>query len=163
MEREIQDLVSEGKEFFELKKKLKYNRFPSAGSPAYLVSKAWTAKYKKYILYSHIKRSTKPVLEANHCGTHHPGPISSLADLCEISDRNLVGTNSLPTFERDIVDRYLKKDTKERYHYKVLGQELWDFLHGKYGGELVKRNYVQMGPHYSTVEIYFKQIPVILI
>lgn len=51
MERDIDDLVKESKEFIELRKKDKQSRNPEAGTPAYLVSQLWLKKYKKFILY----------------------------------------------------------------------------------------------------------------
>jgi hypothetical protein len=67
MERDLEDLIKEGKEFNELNRQYKYNRFPSAGTPGYLVSKVWLRKYKQYILSRDIKLNRKPNVAANHC------------------------------------------------------------------------------------------------
>jgi hypothetical protein len=67
MERDLDDLIKEGKEFYEMNRQYKYNKFPSAGTPAYLVSKKWLKKYKQYILLRDIKLNRKPNISENHC------------------------------------------------------------------------------------------------
>jgi hypothetical protein len=41
MERDLEDIIKECREFIQLKKVNKQSRNPDAGTPAYLVSKAW--------------------------------------------------------------------------------------------------------------------------
>ena len=41
MERDMEDIINECKEFLKLKKQHKQNKYPTAGAPAYLVSKKW--------------------------------------------------------------------------------------------------------------------------
>jgi hypothetical protein len=57
MERDLEDIVNEAREFMRLKKQHKVNKYPAAGVPAYLVSTKWLEKYKKYILYKEIKNN----------------------------------------------------------------------------------------------------------
>ena len=55
MERDLDDIIKECKEFYELKRQHRYNKFPSAGANAYLISRDWMKKYKAYILYKQVK------------------------------------------------------------------------------------------------------------
>lgn len=57
MERDLDDIVKESREFIRLKRLHKQNKFPPAGAPAYLVSTEWLKKYKSYILYKEIKNN----------------------------------------------------------------------------------------------------------
>jgi len=57
MERDLDDIVKESREFIRLKKLHQQNKFPPAGAPAYLVSTEWLKKYKSYILYKEIKNN----------------------------------------------------------------------------------------------------------
>ncbi len=55
MERDLDDIMVEAKAFYELKRQYRYNKFPKADSPAFLVSKEWMKKYKRYVLYKYLK------------------------------------------------------------------------------------------------------------
>jgi hypothetical protein len=163
MERDLDDLISEGKMFRELKLKNKNAKFPTAGTPCYLISREWIKKYKKYILNDSIKRHQKPNIAPTHCNDTHPGVISNAEDLLEDSDKHLKGTGTLEHLEASVVDRYFKPNIKERYEFKIYNDELWKFLHEKYGGLEIKRFYTKMGQYYSQVDIFYKVIPVFLL
>ena len=114
MEREIDDIIKECREFIQLKKQCKQSRNADAGTPAYLVSKAWLQKYKKYIYYQEIKRNMKPLLSNDHCQQTHPGPMTNEEDFCDLSDTNLKGTGK-GEFENSTVDKYLRADAREGF------------------------------------------------
>ena len=111
MERELEDIVNECKEFIRLKKMHKQSRYPDAGQPAYLISSNWLELYKKYILHREIKAISKPHMEPEHCKKNHPGPITNDNDFCDPSIYNLKGTGKLEQFEVSVVDKYLKTAT----------------------------------------------------
>ena len=75
--------------------------------------------------------------------------MTNVEELCETSEKNLIGSGLGEGNDKDFVDTYLKKDVKERYHFKIFNQQLWDFVFTKYGGTLIKRYYLQMGQYYS--------------
>jgi hypothetical protein len=130
MSRTLEDLIEECKQFIQLKNKNRMERNPPVGNPSYLVSKTWLKKYKQYIFYSDVKRHNKPVAPAED---RHPGPITNNEDLCDLNNRkNLTGTGTVEQFEPTVVDRYLKSNVSERYEFKVINQELWQFLFSRY-------------------------------
>ena len=52
---DIESIIKEGKEFVRLKRAYDNARFPDAGTPAYIISIDWLAKYKAYCFYEEIK------------------------------------------------------------------------------------------------------------
>lgn len=78
-----------------------------------------------------------------------PGPITNDEDLCDPNPSNLKGTGTIDQFETNVVDKYLRADVRERYQYKVINQELWNFLNSKYGGSEIKRYSISV-TQYST-------------
>jgi hypothetical protein len=70
-----------------------------------------------------------------HESDRHPGQITNYEDLCITDDgKFLVGTGKIDNYEPTYVDVYLKPNIHERYDYKIINQELWQFLFEKYGG-----------------------------
>ncbi len=149
MERDLEDIMKECKAFYELKRQHRYNKFPSAGAPAFLVSREWMKKYKRFILYKFVKCNQKPSMENDHCQKYHPGQITNDADICDEAEKFLRGTGTNPAFENTVYDKYLKSDIKEKYHFKIFNEDLWNFIYSRYGGQEVKRYYIQMGTYYS--------------
>jgi hypothetical protein len=132
------------------------------GDSAFLVSKNWLKAYKKYILYEDVKRNNKPQPPTRNL---HPGPISNFADLCEQDPegRNLVGTGTVEQFPMEVVDRYLRDDVKERYEYKVVNQELWNFIYSRYGGQTIRRIAIPLSQWSTTVEARLKKVPLVIL
>lgn len=64
-----------------------------------------------------------------------------------------------------MIDRYIKDGAQEKSDYEVVNQELWEFLHSKYGFDYEVRRYWHRGQYkfYSAVEITLKRVPVILV
>lgn len=84
----------------------------------YVLSKTWLRRYKEYILMQDVKRNNKPHIPDAHV---HPGPISNDEDLCELDNTlNMTGTGNVEQFEKNVVDKYLKLDVRERFHYKLV-------------------------------------------
>lgn len=144
-----------------LKNKSNRDRF-EPNSSAYLLSKTWLTAYKKYILFADVKRNNKPETPAVD---QHPGPITNVDDLCDLDldDINLKGTGKVEQFPSDIVDRYVKENARERYQYKVINQELWDFLFTRYGGEVIRRIAIPLSQWSTTVEVRLKQLPLVVL
>jgi hypothetical protein len=135
-------------------------RNPTVGKPSYLISKEWLKKYKQYVFYSEVKRHNKPTKTSDE---FHPGPISNDQDLVDDNPKNLKGTGKVEQFEPANVDKYLKHSVSERYHYKVVNEEVWAFLFSKYGGQEIKRYAIPQGTYYTTVEVRLKQVPVVIL
>lgn len=83
MERDLEDLFKEAKEFLQLNRQNKQSSFPKAGTACYLVSKKWIRKYKEYILYKDLKINRKPTLKDDHCSKTYPGEVSNAEDLLD--------------------------------------------------------------------------------
>jgi hypothetical protein len=57
----------------------------------------------------------------------------------------------------------LKADVRERYDYKVINQELWQFLYSRYGGSEIKRYAVPQGQYWTTIEVRLKSVPLVIL
>ncbi len=77
MERDLEDIITEAKEYQRLSRQHKQSKFPDAGEPAYLVCSKWLKAYKKYICYQAVKQNLKPTYESNHCEMLYPGEVSN--------------------------------------------------------------------------------------
>lgn len=165
MERDLEDLIKEGKEYINLASRHKSERFPDQGTPGYLISTQWLDKYKTYIFYRDIKSDTKPVLESDHCEKTHPGVISNEKDLLETGDRYLKGTGKAKEFESEVLDTYLQSNSREGYDFEIYNQELWDFLSSRYTADTtIKRYYQKASYGYLTeCEVRFVVLPVIIL
>ena len=119
MERDLEDIAKECTEFMEIKRQYRYNKFPQAGSPCYIISRTWIKKYKNFINYKYTKKGIKFTIESDHCQKYHPGPISNEEDLLDSSEKNLKGTGQDETFEAVTIDKYLKSDVRERQQFKI--------------------------------------------
>lgn len=80
-EEQRDSLLSEGKEFFKMMRKMKQSKYPDAGTEAYLISKKWLMAYKNFISYRDVKKNQKPEFEIDHFEKNHPGEISNKEDL----------------------------------------------------------------------------------
>ena len=47
--------------------------------------------------------------------------------------------------EPEMIDRYIREGAQEKGDYEVINQELWEFLHLKYGYDFEVRRYWQKG------------------
>lgn len=148
MEENLTNLVNECKEFIRLKTNNRMSSFLPQGSPAYLVSRDWLKKYKEYILIKDVKRHKKPEVQETHFKEKHPGKMTNVEDLCDTSEKNLIGSGE-PPFESSVTDTYLKSDLYERKDFKVYNEDLWKFLFSKYGGSQIKRIYEKHGGYYT--------------
>lgn len=94
----------------------------------------------------------------------HPGPITNDEDLTSPDSQiNLKGTGTLEQFERSTVDKYVRDDVRETLNYKLVSQELWTFLHSKYGGSEIKRFSIPQSYYTNTVEVRYKLIPIVIL
>ncbi len=65
-----------------------------------------------------VKRNNKPHIPEPHV---HPGYITNDEDLCEVEQNlNMTGTGNVEQFEKNVVDKYIKTDVRERFHYKLV-------------------------------------------
>lgn len=93
----------------------------------------------------------------------NPGKIIN-ADLLEGEAKFLKGTGEIKDFESEVVDQYLKSDTRERMHFDFVSEELWNFLSQRYGCDHpIKRLYIIDSKSYisqTKVDARFTWIPV---
>ena len=124
-----------------LKRKYEKARFPDGGTPAFIVSLEWLAKYKTYIFYNALKHGNSPTVQDDHLESNHPGKILN-TPLLHHESKFLRGTGQLKEFEAEVVDSYLSNEMRERQHFEFVNEELWDFLKARYGcDQTVKRYY----------------------
>jgi DUSP domain len=108
-----------------------------------------------------VKRNNKPHIPENHV---HPGPMTNDEDLCDTNNPvNMTGTGTVDQFEKNVVDKYIKLDVRERFQYKLVNQELWNFLNSRYGGSEIKRYAIPLSMYSTTVETRLKQITVVVL
>ena len=65
--------------------------------------------------------------------------------------------------ETEVVDTYIHKDKRERLHFEIVNEELWEFLSKRYGfDQTIKRHYISKGSYYSLCEVELRHtlIPV---
>jgi hypothetical protein len=93
----------------------------------------------------------------------NPGPIHNDEDLCDPNPKFLKGSGKVEQFEPEWVDKYIKGNVSERYDYKVINQELWSFLHSKYGGSVIKRYAIPQGTYYTSIEVRLKQVQLVFL
>ena len=111
-QRTLDDLVTECREYIMRRNASARERVPEAGKPMYLISKTWLRRYKEYILMADVKRNNKPHIPEVHT---HPGPITNDEDLCEVGkNENMRGSGTVEQFEKNVVDKYLKLEVRER-------------------------------------------------
>ena len=155
MQSTEEDLIAEGKEFFKINRRFKQDSSPDAGTVAYIISKSWMRAYKKYISYKQIKQNQRPELEQNHIVDAHPGKISN--DHLIDDDVNLLTSGDI---ENNFEDVLIKSSMLERYDYKVLNEEVWNFLVSRYQGTPIKRFYKHNSYGSSECEVKLAKIPV---
>lgn len=160
----LEQLITECREFIRLKNQNSRERNPDAGTPLFLVSKRWLAAYKQYIFYDDVKRNNKPHMPEDGSQPVHPGHITNDEDICEPESLlNLTGSGKIEQFEKSTFDKYIKADARERYQYKIVNKQLWEFLFSKYGGSEIKRHSIPLSYYSTTVETRYKQIPVVIL
>lgn len=47
--------------------------------------------------------------------------------------------------------------------YFIASEAIWQFLFSKYGGDTVKRHYVQAGTYFTQLDVYYKQLSVVIL
>jgi hypothetical protein len=96
-----------------MRDEFKRSRNPDAGTPAYLICKAWVEKYKKYIHYDDLRTRRDPAQAHDHCKLYNPGKIINETFLDTDASSYLQGTNFLRNFDANWVDRYIKDTATE--------------------------------------------------
>eukprot|EP01022_Parablepharisma_sp_SALTPOND_P003287 TRINITY_DN1130_c0_g1_i1.p1 TRINITY_DN1130_c0_g1~~TRINITY_DN1130_c0_g1_i1.p1 ORF type:complete len:1249 (+),score=175.71 TRINITY_DN1130_c0_g1_i1:191-3937(+) len=128
---------------------------------AYLLSKKWHHKWKKYIgaptrsfMYMNYRADAE---EEKSKPREHPGPITN-ADIIDTDECYQSGEPD------DIYSSALKPDMRERFDFKVITKEQWDYLYGKYGGVPLRRE--RYKPEYYAfyqVESTFQRMNLIVL
>ena len=94
----------------------------TAGDPTYVISKEWIDKYKKYCFYSSAKYGTSPSTSETHLEQYAPGKILN-EEVIHIGERYLQGTGKQKNFEKEVYDRFLHKDKREKMHFEFISEE----------------------------------------
>ena len=100
----------------------------------------------------------------DHFSANHPGKMDLKRDLGEADayGENLFGTNGDmgQNFDCDYLDAYIdERHTMQTRSYFIYGQDLFKFLHNRFGGHIFKRYYIRKGgSYYTTAEVHLKQI-----
>ena len=168
MQEQFEQLVKEGKDFLQLKKAYDNERFPDAGTPAYIIQIEWLSKYKKYCFYDALKYGNEPDPSDDHFTTKHPGQITNQA-LLHQEAKYLRGTGTLAGFETNVIDTYLSKDVRERQDFEFVNEEIWEFLNSRYGcDQVIKRFYASRGTStfsssLAEIDARLKKIPCFIV
>lgn len=168
MQEQIENLAKEGKEFCTLMKAYDNERFPDAGTPAYIIDKAWLSKYKKYVFYDDIKHNGSPDPSEDHVTAKHPGTITN-AGLLQGEAKYLKGTGTIAGFETHVIDTYLGKDVREKQHFEFVNEQIWEKLKTGYGcDQEIKRFYASRGNSVfssgiTEIDSRYKWIPVFVV
>ena len=166
-QEEIEKLAKEGKEFVRLLKAYENERFPDAGTAAYIIQKSWLSKYKKYVFYDALKYNGTPDPSEDHLTAKHPGAITN-ASLLQTEAKYLKGTGTVKGFETEVIDTYLHKDVREKQDFEFVNEEIWQLLNGRYGcDQVIKRFYASRGnsvfsSSLTEIDSRFKWIPVFI-
>ena len=165
MQKKIENLTREGKEFLRMKRDYDGARFPEAGTAAYAISTEWLAKYKKYCFYDELKRNAQPRAAQDHFTKRHPGIITNRG-LLHHEAKFLKGTGTVAGFEPEVMDTYLHKDVRERVHFDFVNEEIWEFLKSRYDCDhAIKRYYIAKGSYcvYNELDARMKLIPTCIV
>lgn len=144
------------------------DRYPDAGTPSYIISKAWLSKYKKFVFYDALKYNSTPEPSDDHMTAKHPGPITN-APLLQSEPRYLKGTGKIAGFESEVIDTYLHKEVREKQDFEFISEEIWQTLNNGYGSDhTIKRFYASRGnsvfsSSLTEIDARFKWIPVFIV
>jgi len=153
MAQNLDDLVTEGKEFFKLNRRYKQDSYPDAGTVAFLIHRPWWQRYKAFLVYKDIKQNQRPDYPQEHLAKSNPGRISN-EEIIDTDPCLLVSGDA----EKHTEDVLLKPNLMERYEYKIVNEEIWNFLLTRYGGAQVKRFYRHNSYGSSEVEAKLAKI-----
>jgi len=144
----VEQLFEEYKKYSLLHKKDSMMSGVEPGTISYLVSVNWLKKYMNFILFDQFKREVTEndlKLDDDHFEKNFPGPISNEQDFLEKDQDgvNLYGTGQLRHFESEFIDRFVFQQSHPNQDFYCVNEELWEFLFGRYGGQIVKRYYAR--------------------
>ena len=57
----------------------------------------------------------------------------------------------------------LREGMRENYHFKIIDSTIWNFLHQKYSGLRITRQYIKLSQYYNCVEVFLKEVPVLIL
>ena len=143
-------------------------RWPDAGTPTYVISIKWLAKFQDYIFWDAINYGRKPEPDEDHISKMHPGKITN-ADVLHLEDKYLKGTGKLKGFPAELYDTFIHTDVREKKDYEFITEQLWCWLKEHYEADHeVKRLYVKQNTKFiyssmTSVESRFKLVPVMLV
>lgn len=141
MEVDLDTLLKEGREFFELRRRFQKAQSPEAGTPIYVINKQWIDRYKKYVFYEEVNKDMRPEMSVDHCAKNHPGPIEN-NKILEDDSKFLKGTGTSKMFEADVYDTYIQEKMREKVDLEYCTEEMWQFVSSRYGSDTtIKRFY----------------------
>ena len=82
--------------------------------------------------------------------------------LCEEdkNGENLFGTGASKGHEAEYMDTYVDtRHTAQTQAYIMYGEEIFEFISSRYGGDVIKRYYIRKnGSYYTSVEVHLQQL-----
>jgi ubiquitin carboxyl-terminal hydrolase 4/11/15 len=124
--------------------------------PAYIVSKKWLKKWKKYI--GAPKKHQFSYNNYDEGERIHPGPITNKEILEE--DKDYYKSSDAD----DIYNVVLKPEMREHFEFRIINSKQWKYLYGIYGGKSIRREqYRDSYPSTAKVEVYFHPFNLIIL
>ena len=163
---DMASLFEEYKAYKLLRKKDEMNSNCEPGVAAYIVPVKWLKAYHEWLMYDQFEQGVpqnKLKMADDHFTKMNPGQMNHAADLLELDDKcdNIYGSDRAGKgFEAEYLDMYIDtKHNSQTQSYFIFGEELFKFIHSRYGGTCIKRYYVRKSnAMYTQVEVHLQQI-----
>lgn len=164
-------LKEEAKEYYNLAKDYRRDRYMKEESEAYVMSKKWLKKWKEYVNYGFIKRNIQYSYYYSQYNTKkyevkeesNPGQIDNESLIVPMSEFINDGDISNP---ENLVIRH---DIDQKSEVKIVNKVIWEFFHSKYGGgPTIKKGAIEEKSKYSAypkkiIEIFYRKVNSFLI
>lgn len=163
-----EDLKIEAKQFYDLSQKYKQEQRYRQDKEAYLLSKVWLRKWKKYVDYEYIKSENRRFSYKSNENkeytpeiTNPPGPIDNSVLL--IKPENFYHDENLYLCENQVI----RHDLDQANELRIVNKEIWDFFVSKYtGNPTIIKYLIEQKERYGTrkvYEIYYNEYNILLL
>lgn len=131
----------------------------SEGKPVFMINGAWFAKWKDYVKFTQING-----LETHHSLMEEEVEITFLGPIDQSSILEDIDITVDPSEEEDYTNYPVKLGLTENKHYVMASPELWQYLHGIYGGVTIPRftYYKSENDVALSVEIWLQKVRIII-
>jgi len=163
------NLKEEAKQYYNMAKDYRRDRYMKDESEAYVMNKQWLKKWKEYVNYRSVKQNIQySYYYSQYNKTKnetkegvHPGPIDNENLLVPLSEFLNNGDTTNP---ENVVIRH---DVDQKEDVKIVNKAIWDFFYSKYGGgPVIKKGAIEEKSKYSAypkkiIEIFYRKINVL--